>query len=177
MPCLRQMFSLEDEMRQTVCLVAALSSYDRGIGKDNELLWRIPKDMKRFKDLTMGHLVVMGRKTWESIPENFRPLEGRENFVLSRDPDYDAPGAIVSNELAYILSLTEPGQTICVIGGEEVYVHTLPFADVLYLTLIDDQKEADTFFPEYHSQFPREVSRETFDHKGLTYHFVELRRE
>jgi dihydrofolate reductase len=118
------------------------------IGYENELLWKLPKDMKRFKDITTGHTVVMGRKTYESIG---KLLPNRHNIILSKQPWLlaDVP-ALVTDSLETILRL-KPDREIFIIGGAEVYKAFLPpYADRLYITLVRGQFKADTFFPEYH---------------------------
>lgn len=133
-------------------IVAAISSKDRGLGKNGELIFSIPEDMTRFKKLTEGHPVIMGRKTWESLPEKFRPLSNRTNIVITRDMDYNARGAYVVTSIEHALTLAktrEGAEEIWVIGGGEIYNIALPFADRLYLTLVNEEKEADAFFPDY----------------------------
>ena len=140
----------------TLGLIAAVSAADRGIGKGGQLLWQIPDDMKRFKELTTGHPVVMGRKTWESLPSKFRPLPGRTNIVITRSSGYEAPGALVVDSIysARAAAARAPGASeIFVIGGGEIYAAALPFAKRLYLTLVDADADADTFFPPYESEF------------------------
>lgn len=157
-------------------LIAALAR-DRGIGNNGDLLWRIPDDLKRFKALTTGHPVIMGRKTWESIPEKFRPLPNRTNIVVSRQPGYQARGAFVVNSVERAIALAAPGtDEAFVAGGAEVYRAALPHADRLYLTEIDDLQPADTFFPEYSSLFSKIVSLEERDWNGLRYRWVDLER-
>src|SRR5574343_1450638 len=91
------------------------------IGKDNTLIWNIPEDMAHFKALTSGQTVVMGRKTWESLPPRFRPLPGRHNIVISRQTDYEAPGAELAGSLELALQLASPAETAFIIGGEQIY--------------------------------------------------------
>lgn len=122
------------------------------IGRDNGLPWRLSTDMKRFKALTMGKPVVMGRKTWESFPK--RPLPGRLNIVMTRDPSYRSEGAEVVRSLDDALALarvrgrcTEGANEICIIGGGEVYAQALPKADRLYVTHVQAAFDGDTRFP------------------------------
>jgi dihydrofolate reductase len=128
------------------------------IGRDGGLPWRISTDLKRFKEITTGKPVVMGRKTWESLPR--KPLPGRRNIVISRQPDYSADGAEVvqTAEAAVALCRSEP--EIAVIGGGEVYRLFWPVVDRLYLTEVDLDIGGDTFFPEIPAGEWREVSRE-----------------
>ena len=116
----------------------------------------MPDDMRRFKALTSGHPVIMGRKTWESLPERFRPLPGRTNIVVTRQTGYGAPGAVVADSFEAARAAAaraEGSEEIFVIGGGELYVAALPLADRLYLTLVNDTAEADTFFPPYEADF------------------------
>lgn len=163
---------------EKISLIAALGR-NRAIGKDNELIWQIPDDLKRFKALTDGHPVIMGRKTWESIPEKYRPLPNRTNIVITTDSNYSAPGAVLAQSFPEALSLARDAsgsEEIFAIGGQRVYECALPFASRLYLTLIDDEKEGDAFFPAYEDQFANEAAREEREHDGLRYAWVDLER-
>ena len=116
------------------------------IGKDNDLPWHLPTDMKYFKDTTNGHIVVMGRKCWESIPEKFRPLPNRKNIVMTRDKNYKANGAIVSDDLEQILKSNENSdEQVFIIGGAELYREAFKYAHRLYLTQILHEVEGDVF--------------------------------
>ena len=162
-----------------IAIIAALGAQTRAIGKDNGLLWHIPDDLKRFKELTLGHSVIMGRKTWESLPEKFRPLPGRTNVVVTRQAGYVAEGAVVADSLgaARAAAARAPGaDEMFVIGGGELYREALPFADRLYLTLIEDNKAGDTLFPPYEKEFTKIVSEESREWDGLRYRWVTLER-
>ena len=164
--------------REEISVIAAVGR-DRAIGKDNELLWSIPDDLKRFKALTVGHPVIMGRKTWESIPEKFRPLPGRTNIVITRDPAYPAEGAVLAQSFPQALSLArdaEGANEIFAIGGQQVYECALPFATRLYLTVIEGEKEGDAFFPRYDEEFTKEVARDEREWEGLRYAWLDLER-
>lgn len=131
-------------------LIVAMGKH-REIGKDNDLLWRLPRDMKFFKETTEGHTVVMGRKNWESIPEKFRPLPNRKNIVVSRNPDYVAEGAVLISDLKEI-SLhhnVDSGKKCFIIGGAQIYQLALEqdLIDELYITQVHETFEADTYFP------------------------------
>ncbi|MEK7086535.1 MAG: dihydrofolate reductase [Patescibacteria group bacterium] len=142
-------------MAHSLSLIVAIGR-ERELGMRGELLWRIPEDMKRFKELTVGHPVIMGRKTWKSLPERFRPLPGRTNIVVTRQAGYAAAGAIVADsfENARAAAARAPGaDEIFIIGGGELYAVALPYADRLYLTLVDATADADTFFPPYEQDF------------------------
>lgn len=116
------------------------------IGKNNDLPWHLPTDMKYFKDTTKGHVVVMGRKCWESIPEKFRPLPNRKNVVMTRDSNYVANGAIVSHDLEQILTSHENShEQVFIIGGAELYKEAFKYAHRLYLTQIYQQVDGDIF--------------------------------
>ncbi len=149
------------------------------IGKNQTLIWEIPDDHIRFKKITMGHPVIMGRKTWESIPEKFRPLPGRTNFVITRDNSYSAPGATVTTSIEDALASARqaPGnEEIFVVGGGEIYKAALPFTDRLYITLIDKEVEGDTFFPEYANIFTKKISEESREFEGLKYSYLILEK-
>ena len=139
-------------------LIAAVAR-NRAIGKDNQLLWHLPEDMQHFRETTRGKPVVMGRKTWESLPEKFRPLPGRQNIVVSRDPAYKAHGADLAGSLEAALALASGAEEIFVIGGEQLYRAALPLADRLYLTEVELTPEADAFFPEVNPAVWQEVDR------------------
>lgn len=131
------------------------------IGRDGGLPWRLSADMRRFKATTMGKPVVMGRKTWEGLPK--RPLPGRRNIVVSRDPAYDAGGgAETAGSLAGALALVADEAEVCVIGGGEIYAQALPLADRLDVTHVLATLEGDTHFPAIDPARWREVSSEDF---------------
>ncbi len=124
-----------------ISLIVAMSQ-NRVIGREGQIPWHLSEDLKRFKQITMGHPVVMGRKTFESIG---KPLPGRENIVLTRDPHFNPPGVTLIHAVDEILNMN--GE-IFVIGGAEIYKQFLPQSDKIYLTLIDDEFDGDAFFPE-----------------------------
>jgi dihydrofolate reductase len=142
-----------------VSLVAALA---RGgvIGRDNGIPWRIPEDMARFREVTMGHPVVMGRKTWDSIPDRFRPLPGRRNIVVTRNPGWQADGGERATSLEEALALAGDDADVFVIGGGEIYAAALPVADELLLTEIDVEVDGDTSFPPFDVTVFEEIERE-----------------
>ncbi len=155
-------------------IIAAVSLHNNAIGKGPDLLWRIPDDLKRFKQLTIGHPVIMGRKTFESIG---KPLPERTNIVISRDESYSADGCVVAHSLDEALQkAVEKDDEIFVMGGGEIYRQSIPKADRLYLTLVDDNPDGDVFFPDY-SDFKKETSREEREYNGLKYFWVTLERE
>ena len=141
-----------------ISLIAAVAR-NRAIGKDQHLLWRLPEDMKHFRETTRDKTVIMGRKTWESLPEAFRPLPGRHNIVVSHDPAYPLNGAVLACSIDEAIGLAADASEVFVIGGAELYRQTLPLATRLYLTEVDDDCPGDRFFPEFASDEWREVSR------------------
>ena len=129
-------------------VVIAAAARNRVIGCENRLIWNIPEDMAHFKALTSGHTVVMGRKTWESLPPRFRPLPNRRNIVISRQADYAAPGAEVADSLENALKLASTATLVFIIGGEQIYRQAMALADRLEITEVDLEPEGDAWFPE-----------------------------
>jgi dihydrofolate reductase len=120
------------------------------IGKNNELPWRIPKDLEYFKNMTSACSVLMGRKCWESIPKKFRPLPNRENIVLTRNSEYVADGARVENDLESVIAeFKASGKTLWIIGGAEIYKESFKHADYLHLTRVHGDYEGDTFLERF----------------------------
>ena len=152
-----------------IVLVAAVAA-NGIIGKDGKLPWHLPEDLKHFKRVTMGHPVIMGRKTWESLKG---PLPGRENIVITRQTGYDAPGAAVARSLEAALALCAGEPMACVIGGEQVFRDSLPVASGLIMTEIQQDFPGDTRFPDYDSSQWKETQREA--HRaanGMRFDFV-----
>ena len=139
-------------------------SRNRVIGRDNRLPWRLPADLAYFKRVTMGHPVIMGRRTWESIG---RPLPGRQNIVVSRNRDYSAPGATVVGSLDAAWRAAGAVEEACVIGGTSLFAEALPEADRIHLTEVEAEVEGDTYFPPFdRSQWvEREVARQARDER------------
>ena len=139
-----------------VALIVAMDQ-QRGIGRNNDLMWHLPDDMQFFKQTTQGHIVIMGRKNYDSIPERFRPLPGRENVVLTRNAAFHADGCKVFNDLKACLEFyaNETERTVFIIGGGEIYrlAMNANIIDVMYITRVDKNYDADTFFPEFDEQF------------------------
>lgn len=157
-------------------LIAAVAR-DGGIGRRNELLWREREDQQHFRRVTMGSPVVMGRKTWESLPPRFRPLPGRRNVVLTRDAAWQADGAERAASLADALALLADAPKVFVIGGAQVYAAALPRADELVLTEVDAVFDADVFFPDWPRGAFEAVSSEShMTQDGTPYRFVTYRR-
>jgi dihydrofolate reductase len=155
-----------------ISLLAALA---RGgvIGRDGGIPWRIVEDAARFKALTTGQAVVMGRRTWDSLPDRFRPLPRRRNVVVTRDPDWSVEGAERAGSLDEALRMLEGTPCVYVIGGAEIYAAALPLADELLLTEIDLDVEGDTVFPDWDRGEFEEVSREQrVSETGASFAFV-----
>lgn len=133
---------------------------DRAIGLNNTMPWRLPDDLKLFKRLTMGHPILMGRKTWDSLG---RPLPGRQNIVLTRAVDFDAPGAIVIHAIAELNDMKLQNNEVMVIGGAQIYKLMLPLMQGIYVSEVAGTWEADTWFPEFVEQFPIRKVLEHFD--------------
>lgn len=135
-----------------VALIVAVDS-DRGIGRNNDLMWHLPADMRFFRQTTSGHIVVLGRKNYESIPERFRPLPNRENAVLTRNRAFEAPGCEVFHSLEECLNhyKNEEERTVFIIGGGEIYRQALDLGVIeeMYITHVRKSFGADTFFPEF----------------------------
>jgi dihydrofolate reductase len=158
-----------------LCLIAALAS-NRVIGRNNALPWNLPADLKRFKTLTMGHTVVMGRKTHESIG---RALPGRRNLVISRNRDYSAPGCEVFASVDAAIAACRAEEEIFIIGGAELYRQSLPRAQCLEFTEIQAAFEGDATFPEIPPGDWREAGREIHGDEpgiGFRYDFVRYER-
>jgi dihydrofolate reductase len=145
---------------QRIAFVFAVAR-NRVIGRKGGLPWRISSDLKRFKQITMGKPVIMGRKTWESLPR--RPLPGRLNIVITRHRDYRAEGAVVMASIDQAIACAREARTdeVCVIGGSDIFRQFLPLADRLYLTEVDLEPEGDVLFPPLDLTQWREMSRET----------------
>lgn len=130
-----------------VTLIAAVAE-NGCIGKDGKVPWALPEDMKRFKALTMGHIVIMGRKTWESIPEKFRPLPGRTNVVVTRQAEYALPGGVERAASLDEALTAHAAEDVFVIGGGEIYALAMPKATRLEVTRVKQSVEGDAFFPD-----------------------------
>lgn len=154
-------------------LIAAVAA-NGVIGVDNSLPWRLPGDLKRFKALTLGNPIIMGRKTWESLG---RALPGRHNIVVTRTADFTAPGATVVNSVNAALAACTNAERAFVIGGAEIYAQTLPLANRLELTEIHADITGDAHFPAFDLAEWRETARETRrGEEGLEYDFVSYER-
>lgn len=145
-------------------------SKNRVIGDSNTLIWHLPEDLKRFKQLTTGNAIVMGRKTYESIG---RPLPNRRNIIITRDKDYSIEGCEVVNSLEEAFLIT--GSDCFVIGGGEIYKQSLSYSEKIYLTLIDKDFEGDTEFPEINSEW-KKINKEDFESSEFNWSFIEYER-
>jgi len=157
-----------------ISLIVAMAK-NRVIGKDNEMPWHLPADLKHFKTVTLGKPIIMGRKTYESIG---RPLPGRLNIVMSRDKNYTLEGCETVISLEEALTLTADVEEVMIIGGGYLYEQTILQADKLYLTFIDLDVQGDTFFPKYEHLNLSEIKREKHlkDEKNpYNYEFVDFK--
>jgi dihydrofolate reductase len=157
-----------------IVLIAAMAR-NRAIGHDGQMPWHLPRELKHFKETTMGRPIVMGRRTWESIG---RALPGRQNIVVTRNTAYRAEGCDVVASLEQAVEVAR-GSEVMIIGGGQLYAESLPFADRMVLTVVDCAPEADTWFPEWNAGDWREtvVREERADESNpLDYRLIELTR-
>jgi dihydrofolate reductase len=141
-------------------MISLLVAMDKNqlIGKDNDLPWRLPADLAYFKRVTMGHPIIMGRKTYDSIG---RPLPGRENIIVTRDTSYEAEGCKVIHSIEEIVKMNEQtDQELFVIGGAEIFKEILPHSDRLYITEINEEFDGDTYFPAFDKAEWKVISEE-----------------
>ena len=145
-------------------MIAAVAA-NRVIGKDNDLVWRLPDDMKYFMQTTINHFFIMGRKNYESIPHKYRPLPNRENIIVTTQTDYQAPDCIIAHSIEEALDYAKDHneQEVFVIGGGQIYTKSLPLAQKLYITEVNHDFDGDTYFPNYDKNNWQEVSREHHD--------------
>ena len=163
-----------------LALIAAVAR-NGVIGCGGKLPWRLPEDLQHFRRVTLGCPVIMGRKTWDSLPERFRPLPGRRNIVLTRNPHWRAQGAQPAQSLEEALALAGDAQTACVIGGSALYAAALPRTDELVLTEIDRDFDGDAYFPAWDRRLFREEERarhhaappNDFDYAFVTYRRID----
>jgi dihydrofolate reductase len=162
----------------TLSLIAAVAR-NGAIGKNNDLLWQDSRDQKHFRSTTQGCPVIMGRRTWDSLPERFRPLPGRRNIVVTRNTQWQGPGAEVAHSLRAALALVAGAPKAFVMGGGQLYAEALPLVDELELTEVHADFEADTFFPEWPREAFEELRREPqagTAEGGPSFDFVTYRR-
>ncbi len=156
-----------------ISVIAAIGS-NRELGRDNKLLWHIGEDLKRFKKLTQGRVVIMGRKTYESIG---KPLPNRQNIIITRDKKFNAQNCIIVNSIKDAIKIgnrVSPGE-IFFIGGGEVYHQALPYAQKLYLTIVEGRYKADTYFPPYPA-FIHKIFEQSGESEGYKYKWIELEK-
>lgn len=130
-----------------ITLIAAAAE-NNALGKDNDLLWHLPEDFKRFKQITSGHYIIMGRKTFESFP---KPLPNRTHIIITRQKEYLADGCLVVHSLEEALEISPQNEEVFIIGGAQIYKQALPFADKIDLTRVHIELDADAFFPEFNT--------------------------
>lgn len=161
-------------MNPKISLIAAVASGNRALGKDNRLIYHIPEDLKRFRQLTSGHAIIMGRKTFESIGH---PLPNRTNIIITHDPEYFVEDIIVVHSLDEALKVAKEKKQneIFIIGGGQIYQESISIADKLYLTIVEGNPDADTFFPDY-SEFKKIVFEEQKESDGYKYKFLVLEK-
>lgn len=164
---------MAQENQAKIIAIAAIGK-DRGLGKGNDLIFKIPEDMKRFREVTFGHPIITGRKNFESFPGG-KPLPGRPNILVTRNTDLKAEGVIVTHSVEEAIQEARKLDTekIFIIGGGEIYRAALPYTDVLDLTVIDASRPADTFFPDY-SEFTKLVSEEKHEYEGIPFTYTVL---
>jgi dihydrofolate reductase len=156
-------------------IIAAVSE-NNVVGSKNNLPWRLSADLKRLKSLTMGHHIIMGRKTWESLG---RPLPGRVNVVITSDKNFHAKGATVVHSLKDAINISAEDSEVFIFGGGKIFREALPLVDKLYLTIVHAIVEGDTYFPELNKNEWKEISKENFkaDEKNEhDYSFVTMER-
>lgn len=161
-----------------IAAIAAIGKH-RELGKGNELLWKIPDDLKRFRALSTGHPIIFGRKTFESILNyTGKPLPNRINIVVTRDTSWSYDGVLVAPTVEAAIEKAKQldQEWITIGGGAQIYEAALPYTTRLCLTLIDDEKEADTYFPAYEQEFSKVVFDESHEFEGLPYRWVDLER-
>ncbi len=162
--------------RPSLALIAAVAR-NRVIGREGELVWRESEDQKHFRRVTMGCPVIMGRKTWDSLPERFRPLPGRRNVVVTRNPAWHAEGGERAGSLDDALALCAEAERVFVIGGAELYALALPRADELVLTEIDADLAGDALFTDWpRDRFTLASSEARTSAAGVAYRFNHYRR-
>ncbi|MDN5369938.1 MAG: dihydrofolate reductase [Shewanella sp.] len=152
-----------------IALIAAMAN-NRVIGKDNQMPWHLPEDLRHFKQVTMGKPVVMGRRTYESIG---KPLPGRQNIVITRNSDMTIPGVTMVSSLSEAFDQANVCDELMIIGGGQLYAEALPFADILYLTQISLDVDGDTYFPSWDDgQWVKSSDDSGISANGLEFHFL-----
>lgn len=158
-----------------ISIIVAIAGSKRVIGRKGGMPWNLPEELKRFKEITTGHPIIMGRKTFESIG---RVLPNRTNIIITHDSNYSVDGGKVVgslDEALRIAGLTQGNNEVFVIGGGQIYQEAINMADKIYLTYIDSEIDGDTFFPDY-SEFKKVVFEENHEEHDLKYKFLDLER-
>ncbi len=169
----------EPKISPPIVIVAGMSRKDRTIGKNNQLLWHVSADLKRFKTLTLGYPVIMGRKTFESILAILgKPLPGRTNIVVTHDENYTHDDVTVTHSLeeAIEIAKSEHPTEIHIGGGAEIYRQALPLTSRLHITWYYDEKDGDTFFPAFEDSFTAIKEHSPQTHAGVTFQWVDYIR-
>ena len=146
------------------------------IGRNNALPWHLPEDLAHFKRLTLGCPVIMGRKTWDSLPPRFRPLPGRRNVVVTRQPDWQAEGALCAHSLTEALQQCKDQPDVWVIGGAELYAQALPLAASAHVTEIDAPFEGDAYAPEFDASWVETARLLQTSASGMNFSFVTYKK-
>jgi dihydrofolate reductase len=170
------MTSIHNPRSPILSIIVAMAK-NRTIGVNNTLPWRCPEDLKHFKALTMGHHMIMGRKTFDSIG---KPLPGRTTVVVTRDRNLQIDGCLTAHSLSEAIDACTGDQQIFIVGGAEIYAQAMPLADALYLTEIQQDVQGDAHFPEFDRSAWQEVAREVRMQdtpQPLEYHFVTYHRQ
>lgn len=159
-----------------ISIIVAVSE-DLGIGKNNDLLWHLPEDMKRFKRLTTGNTVIMGKRTWESLPK--RPLPGRKNVVITDIPHENFEGAVAAYSIDDAVAKCKGDNEIFIMGGGSIYRQFMPLADRLYITHVHKSQDADVYFPKIDPEIWEVVEKEEFkeEGEGIPYTYVIYERK
>ena len=147
------------------------------IGNNNAMPWHLPEDLAHFKRLTLGHPVIMGRKTWDSLPPKFRPLPGRDNVVITRQPEWHAAGAAAASSLTRALELCARAEEVWVVGGAQIYAQAEPLADRVEVTEIDRNFEGDAFAPPLGRQWGAVAREDHISTTGLKFSFVTYQKQ
>jgi dihydrofolate reductase len=158
-----------------ITIIAAIAK-NNALGKDNQLIWHLPADLKRFKQVTLNHHIIMGRKTFESLG---KPLPKRTNIVITRNKNYHAEGCIVVNSLQEAIKAAKEDENPFILGGAEIYKQAIEIADQLDLTFVHHAFDADAFFPEIDTTIWKETLRENFkadDKNKYDFSFVKFER-
>jgi len=159
-----------------ITIIAAVAS-NNALGKDNQLIWHLPADLKRFKQVTLGHHIIMGRKTFESLG---KPLPRRTNIIITRNKNYTQEGCIVVNSLNQAIEAAKSDENPYILGGAEIYKQAIEIADKLDLTLVDQSFDADAFFPEIDTNVWQQTSREDYkadEKNNYNYSFITYLRK